>query len=95
MNLGSFEMKEYYSSASVELDGKNPGETVPKKGKPMVYGITVPKNADNPALGLKFVEFVVSPKGQKIMSENGHPVLTPAETKEYEKLPASLKQYAK
>ena len=95
VNLGSFDLKEYYKDAKVELDGKKPGEIVVKKGKPMVYGITVPKNADNPKLGEKFVQFVVGPKGQKIMAENGHPILKPAETKEYNELPESLKQYSK
>lgn len=95
VNLGTFELKDYYCLAIVEINGKKPGEKVIKKGAPMVYGITVPKNAEHKALGEKFVNFVLSAKGQAIMQKNGHPVITPAETKDFMNLPASLKESAK
>jgi molybdate/tungstate transport system substrate-binding protein len=49
-----------------------------RKGKPIIYALTVPKNAPNSAAGQRFVEFVLSPDGQKIMRDNGFTVLNPA-----------------
>jgi molybdate/tungstate transport system substrate-binding protein len=95
VNLGTFTLSDYYSSATVELIGKKPGETVTKKGAPMVYGITVPLNAPSKEWGTKFVEFVVGPEGNKIMRKNGHPIIEPTETLEFDKLPESLKKLAK
>ncbi|MBN1969457.1 MAG: tungstate ABC transporter substrate-binding protein WtpA [Candidatus Delongbacteria bacterium] len=95
INLGSFDLEEYYKTASVELDGKNPGEKITEYGAPMVYGITVPNNAEHKELGEKFVEFVLSDKGQAIMKKNGHPIIAPALTKEFDKLPENLKKLAK
>ncbi|MDD2666292.1 MAG: tungstate ABC transporter substrate-binding protein WtpA [Methanocellales archaeon] len=47
-------------------------------GSPVVYGITVPKNADNADLGLEFVKFIISKPGQKIFSDMGQPAIVPA-----------------
>jgi molybdate/tungstate transport system substrate-binding protein len=49
-----------------------------RKGKPIVYALTVPTNAPNATAGQRFVEFVLSPDGQKIMRDNGFTVLAPA-----------------
>jgi len=48
-----------------------------KTGKPIVYGITVPTNAENPKLGLEFVRFVIGESGQKIFADNGQPPIVP------------------
>jgi len=48
-----------------------------KTGKPIVYGITVPTNAENPELGLEFVKFVIGDAGQKIFSDMGQPPIVP------------------
>lgn len=95
VNLGTFTLKDYYSSATIELTGKKPGEKIMKKGAPMVYGITVPLNAPSKEWGTKFVEFVVGPEGNSIMRKNGHPLITPTETLEFDKLPENLKPLAK
>ncbi|MFI5613403.1 extracellular solute-binding protein [Amycolatopsis sp. NPDC051903] len=55
-----------------------PTSSGPRTGKPIVYALTVPTNAPNAAAGLRFVEFVLSPAGQKIMIDNGFTVVNPA-----------------
>ena len=45
----------------------------------IVYGITIPKNAENPELGLEFVQFVIGDAGQKIFADMGQPPIVPAE----------------
>lgn len=47
-------------------------------GKPVVYGITVPKNAQDPGMGLLFVKLVVSNEGQQIFVDLGQPPIVPA-----------------
>jgi len=47
-------------------------------GKPVVYGITVPKNARDPGVGLLFVKLVVSNEGQQIFTDLGQPPIVPA-----------------
>jgi molybdate/tungstate transport system substrate-binding protein len=58
--------------------------------KPIIYGLTIPSNAPDAALGQKFVSFVLSPPGQAIMRGNGFVVISPALASSQAKLPASL-----
>lgn len=48
VNLKKPEFADIYKTVSVDISGKEPGTTITKKGAPMVYGITIPKNAPNP-----------------------------------------------
>jgi ABC-type molybdate transport system substrate-binding protein len=41
------------------------------------HGITIPKNAEHPALAAQFVEFVLGPKSWNIMEANGQTMITP------------------
>ena len=50
-------------------------------GSVIEYGITIPKNAEHPDLAVQFVEFVLGPKGSKIMEANGQAMVTPVQTK--------------
>jgi molybdate/tungstate transport system substrate-binding protein len=58
--------------------------------KPIIYGLTIPTNAPDAALGQKFVSFVLSPAGQAIMRSNGFVVVSPALANPHAKVPASL-----
>ncbi|NQE44849.1 putative solute-binding protein [ANME-1 cluster archaeon GoMg2] len=72
IDLSSVEYADVYKKVKLEtVDGKT------KTGKPIVYGITVPKNAENPELGLEFVEFVIGDAGQKIFADMGQPPIVP------------------
>jgi len=77
INLGSSKYSRYYKQARIKITGKRPGEWIEKIGKPMIYGITIPKNAPNQEAALAFVKFVIGPEGQKIMQKNGQPPLVP------------------
>lgn len=61
--------------------------------KPIAYGITVPKNALNKDLGIKYVEQVLNEKGQKIFKDMGHPQIVPALG--VGNIPDQLKKYVK
>lgn len=57
-----------------------PTSTGPRTGKPIIYALTMPTKAPDPAAAQRFVEFVLSPAGQKIMADNGFTTVSPAVT---------------
>jgi len=59
-------------------------------GAPIVYGVTVPKIAEHPDMGLAFVEMLIGPEGQAILAADGQPPIVPAGG--FGKVPASLGQ---
>ncbi len=72
IDLSEVEYADTYKKVELEtIDGKT------KTGKPIVYGVTVPKNAENPKLGLEFVEFVIGDAGNTIFEDNGQPPIVP------------------
>lgn len=81
VSLKDNENADFYKTASFKIDGKKPGEFITKKGGAMVYGITVAQNSKSPQNkdgAIKFVNFVLSPEGQAIMTKNGQGVISPA-----------------
>lgn len=93
INLGSFKYAEFYRQASIRISGKTPGTFIEKRGKPMIYGITIPKNSPSPELAARFVAFVLGPEGRRIMERNGQPILSvPKVTGDASALPLLLKR---
>ncbi len=91
INLKTQRFTDFYNSAKVKLSGKKPGEFIIRKGEPMIYSVTIPKNAENKKDAEKWVAFLLSAEGQKIMKKNGQDVLNPAQTDGFDNLPMSLK----
>ena len=82
ISLKDKKYSSYYKQVSFKITGKKPGTWIVKKGAPMVYGITVVQNQDkglpkNRDGAVKFVNFVLSQKGQAIMKKNGQGVINP------------------
>jgi molybdate/tungstate transport system substrate-binding protein len=73
VNLSDSSMAAAYAKVTV-----NAGSLGMKSGKPIIYGLTIPSNAPDPAVAQKFISFVLSPQGQAIMSGNGFVVISPA-----------------
>jgi molybdate/tungstate transport system substrate-binding protein len=93
INLKSSQMAEFYKSAALKITGKKPGEWIEKRGTPMVYGVTIPKNAPNREGAVHFVSFLLGKEGQAIMKKNGQPQILPPVVDNKEKLPDELKKY--
>lgn len=93
INLGSATLSDYYSSATVKITGKKPGTFVTKRGAPMIYGITILKDAPNRADAITFLSFLFSDEGQIILKKNGHPVITPPQVDGVDNLPKELKKF--
>jgi molybdate/tungstate transport system substrate-binding protein len=57
-----------YALASVRVPGKTPRDTVELRGEPILYGISVPREAPHRALAERFVAFLLSPDGRRILA---------------------------
>jgi molybdate/tungstate transport system substrate-binding protein len=93
INLGSIQYEAFYKKATVQISGKKPGALIEKAGKSMVYGITIPRNAPNRDMAIRFVAFVIGPEGQDIMQRNGQPPISPPKvTGKTDELPPLLRK---
>ena len=95
INFKKPEFSELYRRVCVRLAGKQKGTFITKVGEPIVYGVTIPKNAPNPALAADFLAFLLdADKGGEIMRQNGQSSVVPSPTDSFDKLPESLKMFA-
>ncbi len=96
INLKLPSMRDWYSSVSVAIAGKKPGEEIVLHGAPMVYGITLLRNAPNKEEAERFLVWLLSEEGgQQIMENQGQPSLVPSTTETYHKIPKIIQPYAK
>lgn len=96
INLKLPAMADLYATASTEISGDKPGFKKTIYGEPMIYSLTIPKNAPNKELALIFAAFLLNPeKGMKIMERNGQPSIIPSPATNYTNVPAELKNFAK
>ncbi len=91
VNLGSADLADSYATAQVKVTGKEPGEFLTHVGEPIVYSVTIPKNAPSPDLAEQYVALLLSPEGRQIMDRNGQAPIVPPLTGEHDRLPAGLK----
>lgn len=95
INLSDISMDTLYRSVSVVVMGKTPESTITVHGEPMVYGLTIPKNAPNTSLAIEFLEFFLSPSGgQAIIKQMGQTALVPSVVENFDGLPETLKKFA-
>ncbi len=91
INLGDPKYADFYAQAKVEVSGAKPGTTITKIGAPIIYGVTIPKNAPHPDLAAEFLRFVLSQQGQKILDQAGQPPLIPPQVENADALPSALR----
>jgi len=94
INLSLVEQTDFYSQATVEIAGKEPGTTMTMTGKPIVYGVTIPRNAPSPDLALEFIQFLLGPEGQAIMAAQGQPPIVPPVAGDVDAVPDELENVA-
>ena len=88
INLGDKKYESYYAKVEVVLAN---GKAV--RGKPIVYGLTIPKNAPHRELAVKFVETIL--KNPQVFKKLGQDPITPALVDNYNNLPDALKPLVK
>lgn len=95
INLKKVKFADFYKSASVRITGKKIGTFITKVGEPIVYGVTIPKNAPNRELALKFLTFLLDvEKGGAILLKNGQTPVAPSPSDTFDSLPECLKIFA-
>jgi molybdate/tungstate transport system substrate-binding protein len=96
INLSHAEDADFYKQASVEINGAQPGTTMTVTGAPILYGVTMVKNAPHPQIAVAFLEFLFGPKGQAILEQCGQPPVVPAQVEAGKAdLPAALVPFVK
>lgn len=93
VNLGSAALGGLYETARVQVTGKEPGQFITRVGAPIVYSVTIPKDAPSRELAQAYVALLLSPEGQRIMQANGQTPIVPPLTSEPDKVPSSLKAF--
>lgn len=81
INLSDPAMAATYAQAKVTLPGATQakGDTVVFTGEPIVYALTIPRNAPHPDVAEAFARFLFSPQGQRILTDAGlQPVVPPS-----------------
>jgi len=86
IDLSSVDFAENY--ATVQTEAKKGDGTTFYVGSPIVYGVTVPKIAQHPDLGVEFVKMLIGATGQEILVADGQPPIVPAG--DYGSVPAGL-----
>lgn len=93
INLSNPDFEENYNTVNIFVNGNEPGKTTEIKGSSILYSLTIPKNAVNRELALKFALFLCSPeKGGKILQKEGMGVINYCESGYLENLPKELKE---
>ncbi|MFW6126350.1 MAG: extracellular solute-binding protein, partial [Chloroflexota bacterium] len=93
IDLSSLEYEDFYAEVQVDVTGSEPGTTTTLVGAPIVYGLTIPKDAPHEELALDFVEFILGSEGQQILEDCGQPAIVPAVASDPEKVPEQLRAY--
>jgi molybdate/tungstate transport system substrate-binding protein len=96
INLGSLAHADFYKQATLKISGETPGTFIEVKGEPMIYALTIPKDAPDPEWAVKFLTFVLGPEGRAIVEKNGQKAIYPATVSgDVSQLPPALKQLVK
>jgi molybdate/tungstate transport system substrate-binding protein len=71
IDLGSLADSALYAAAEVAIPGASPEDTVRVRGAPIVYGISIPNAAPSPRYAERFLRFLFSDAGRRVL-EAGH-----------------------
>ena len=88
-------VENFYGEASIEIikEAGPPPTYQTKKGRSIVYGITIPSHARNKDLAVEFIKLLLSDTGRNVMEvENGQPFLETLLCDHPENLPTQLKE---
>jgi molybdate/tungstate transport system substrate-binding protein len=67
IDLGNPADSAAYSRVSTRVLGKQPGDTVTMRGAPIVFALSIPVDAPNRAAAERFVAFLISAEGRRIL----------------------------
>lgn len=67
VDLGSAGDSAAYAAASTRVLGAHAGDTITVRGRPILFGVTVPRAAPHAAAAERFVAFLLSDEGRRIL----------------------------
>lgn len=73
INLKDFSKADYYGQVSIYIGST--GKVI--KAKPIVYGVTVPKDAPNRELAMEFLRYLLGENGRRVFQENHQDFIWP------------------
>jgi molybdate/tungstate transport system substrate-binding protein len=91
IDLSLVDYAETYGKVNLVTYSDLPGESKTITAKPIVYGITIPTNAEHFNEAVEFVKVVVGEKGQQVLTDLGQPPIVPARTNDISQIPEELK----
>jgi molybdate/tungstate transport system substrate-binding protein len=94
INLGNFSLAQHYSSVQVKIRGRSPSDSLYIAGEPIVYAFTIPKNAPNAQLALRFAKYFLSDTGgMRVITQMGQQSLIPFNSTGCGSIPGDLKVF--
>ncbi len=76
VNLSSFAHNDLYSRASVTISAA-PGRSLTIRGEPILFSLTIPRDAPNRGGALSFVKILMEPEGRAILQRHGFTPVSP------------------
>ena len=70
ISLGLIRDSAFYATAMTRVVGRTPGDTITVRGEPIVYALSIPRRAPHPRLAERFVMFLMSEDGRRILRAN-------------------------
>jgi molybdate/tungstate transport system substrate-binding protein len=67
IDLGNAADSAEYARASTRVLGKKQGDTVTMRGAPILFALTIPVQAENPALAEQFLRYLTSSEGRGVL----------------------------
>ena len=94
INLKNPAFSALYATVSTEINGKEPGQKETVRGEPMIYGVTILRNAPNKEAAIAFVKYLLTAnQGMAIMEKNGQPSVIPMPAQNQAKVPTPLQPF--
>jgi molybdate/tungstate transport system substrate-binding protein len=70
VSLGNLRDSAFYATARVRVVGRTPGDSLTIRGEPIVYALSIPRRAPHPRLAERFISFLVSDDGRRVLRAN-------------------------
>jgi len=70
VSLGNMSDSAFYETAMVRTIGRRPGDSLTMRGEPIVYALSIPRRAPHPRLAERFVMFLMSEDGRRVLRAN-------------------------
>jgi molybdate/tungstate transport system substrate-binding protein len=75
VDLGNPADSSLYASVSTRVTGNTPKDSVTFTGRPILFGVSIPRSATRSSLAQRFVAFLLSSDGQRILRQQHFDVL--------------------